>query len=231
LAQNLNKKITAALLVTIAAIAFYSVLQTHQAKWFPIRAVSVGGYYQHIDQASVKTIVRKFAHDGYFQTDINKVQQHINVLPWVASVSVSRVWPDKLSIELVEKEPIGLWHAAGLLCANGEVFYPRAASIPEGLPQFTGPGEQKVNIVSHFTRMNEILSETGLNVVKIDLSSRLEWQITLNNNIIVLLGNEDVLARLKRFVKVYQQAFESEHRYPALVDMRYNHGAAVKWTR
>lgn len=228
----LTKKFkTIAFILAVILLVVSFAFKFFENTWFPITAVSVQGEYSKIGELKVKQLVAPEAAKGFFGVDLESIQKQLQELPWVESVSVSRIWPGKLFIQIKQKEPIALWNKSGLILSNGKIFYPMQDTVPANLPKFNGPMSEKRTILSNFTKMNELLKPIGLNVIQIDLSSKLEWQITLNNNMIVLLGNDDVIPRLIRFIKVYAQVFEKEHRYPVLVDMRYSHGMAIKWTK
>jgi cell division protein FtsQ len=77
--------------------------------------------------------------------------------------------------------------------------------------------------------MSFILEPLGLKVLKISLDSGNFWEIWLDSGLKIQLGQDRVLTRLQRFVKVYPKLFKSDKKTAKSVDLRYPHGLAVKW--
>ena len=57
----------------------------------------------------------------------------MEALPWVASASVRRQWPNQLQIVINEHQAVARWKNDILINGNGELFRP--ADIPEGMAQ------------------------------------------------------------------------------------------------
>mgnify|MGYP002626061203 CR=1 FL=1 len=75
-----------------------------------------------------------------------------------------------------------------------------------------------------------MLEEVNVSITDLVLSDRLAWRLTLNNNIELLLGREEPMKRLTRFITLYHNIETQKDRRAEKVDLRYPHGFAVQWT-
>lgn len=55
------------------------------------------------------------ATDSMWTTNIRAIRARLLLLPWIADATVSRRWPDRLEIAVVEKRPAAIWQNRGRL--------------------------------------------------------------------------------------------------------------------
>ena len=76
--------------------------------------------------------------------DLDAVRKRLLAYGWIADAYVSRRFPDRLLIHIVEREPAAIWQNEGqltLIDANGVLLAPIDADhMPAGLPLVIGPG-------------------------------------------------------------------------------------------
>ena len=65
--------------------------------------------------------------------------------------------------------------------------------------------------------------------VGLTMEARGAWTIWLDNGIEVIVGREQMKARLLRFLHLYKTELEPQAKNIERVDIRYTNGAAVKW--
>jgi cell division protein FtsQ len=219
------------LLVVLVLIALaLGLMQLAQnSNLFPIKVVKVYGSYNNVSQENLKAIIQQQVNKGYFAVDISSIQNDVAQLPWVSRVSVTRSWPDTLTVTIKQKQAIAIWDNTALLLKNATLFYPVDTTFPPNIPSFVGPSGQQKIVIKMFDDMSKKLANSHLQITTITLSSEGVWQLTLNDKTVVMLGDNDILARLERFIEVNRQQFEAKQEMPTYVDMRYNHGLAVKW--
>ena len=63
----------------------------------------------------------------------------------------------------------------------------------------------------------------------VTVNERRAWALALGGGGVVSLGGESVDARLARFVAAWQQLPETDERQPAVADLRYPDGFALRW--
>jgi cell division protein FtsQ len=76
------------------------------------------------------------------------------------------------------------------------------------------------------------LMAIGEKPVQVTLSPRLAWQLKLEHGMLVDLGREQpkspVGVRLQRFIEVYPETIGKRSVRPAVVDLRYPNGFAIR---
>ena len=117
----------------------YLATKLLSAKAFPIRQVQVDGYFRYVNQNSLKAKISPHISGNFFTIDVKKIHKAIKTLRWVDSVSITRVWPDKLRIRIVEERPVARWHKGGLLNSGGKFMSVRSMKAFRHLPVFRGP--------------------------------------------------------------------------------------------
>jgi len=76
-----------------------------------------------------------------------------------------------------------------------------------------------------------LLTSEGFTLNAITLSPRQSWQITINDDLNLVLGRVNTVirnARVERFLKVYKHVI-NKSRLINYVDLRYDTGFAVNW--
>lgn len=195
---------------------------------YPVRHVAVEGTFAHLGYEELQMVITPIVSRGFFNFSVNQLRQSIVTIPWVADVSVKRLWPDKVIVKIQEQIAYATWNNQALLNSQGELFYPDKKTYPEDIPELIGPQDQLQMILSNYNRINEMLQAFGVTLKKLEVSSRGAWQMVLSNQIQVMMGREDLWKRVKRFINVYPKVFDQGN-IANLVDFRYPNGMAVKW--
>lgn len=196
---------------------------------FPVRAVQIRGNYNHVDHTVLRQTVLPFIQKGWVNLDESALQDRLQQIPWVNSVSVHRALPGKLIITLTEQTPIARLTDTALLNNDGEIFSVDTTTVPAGLPLFTGPAGQQKIMLDEYRQIAAIVLPLHLQVTNLTLDERHSWALQLSNGIVVLLGKVDALPRLTRFVQVYSQVIGSQAATISSVDLRYSNGVAVRF--
>ncbi len=224
------------MLCILSAIGWFLFENSNRAKvHFPIHQVIIEGEYWQTPQSSIEKIIAPYAERGYFFANLFSLQRALQTeLPWIQTVSVSRHWPDSIVITLYQKTAVATLNNNALVTQDGQVFSPPVDSFPPELLVLIGPKEKAAELLKTYHLFTSAADSVNLSVIQLDLSSEGNWSVTLysavvSNKIVVMLGNEDILAKFKRFIRVYEQVFVPQHREPSYVDMRYSHGMAVNW--
>jgi len=166
---------------------------------------------------------------GFFTIDLRRVEAAVEALPWVYDVSLRRQWPDTLELRVTEQVAIARWGDEALLNQYGELFSPPVESFPGGLAVLHGPVGQQRELIARFIKVSELLKGAGLRPRALVEDERRAWRLTLDSGVEMLLGREEMLARLERFVTVYPQTLARKAEALARVDLRYTNGFAVAW--
>ncbi len=217
------------LVVVLILGMFISVVQwMTDANRLPLANLVIQGDLTYLATDDVREAILQSGDLGSFMTqDVGGIQAAIESLPWVASASVRKQWPETLKVYLVEHEPLARWHDDALLNTYGEVFVARAAEL-ESLVRLEGPEGTSELVMSEWKAMESQLAVLGVSIEGLSLSSRRAWRVWLNNGIRLELGRRSINERLMRFITLYPE-LNSSDRAIEYVDLRYDTGAAVGW--
>jgi cell division protein FtsQ len=215
-----------------AALCFlaYLILWCLTPSHFPIRNVKFTGKMQYLTQAELVTAITDDIHAGFFRLKISTLQQHLLSLPWAKQVEVTRILPDNVVIRMVEHQPGAFWGEKGILSEEGTLIYPNltALKIPN-LPLLQGPPGKHHLVWDQYLKMQTILTPLKLGITEVVLAPRGAWHIRLSNGILVILGTNDILSRLRFFAWAYDKYLYTRQPEVAYVDLRYTKGMAVGW--
>jgi cell division protein FtsQ len=195
---------------------------------FPIKSVKVVSRFEHVDEAQLKNIIAPFVMRGFFNVSSNELRQQLLQLPWIAAVSIERIWPNKLSIQITEQQAVAKWGSDKLLNTEGKIFAPTSNTFPAHLPILIASDDQQELLWQYFLECKQLLHPLGLDINLLELNARGALHMVLNNGIEVELGRTDLAPRLQRLVAVYPKLMADKQGRVEYIDLRYNNGLAVK---
>ncbi|MEI5639595.1 MULTISPECIES: cell division protein FtsQ/DivIB [unclassified Pseudoalteromonas] len=202
------------------------LVEHHDAQ---IKTLKVLGKPHYTAEHDIVTAIKTADLNSFFELDVKAVHQAVLALPWVASVSVRKQWPDTLQVYVVEHTPVAHWNSDLLLNEAGEVFQARSNKLPEGLPELYGPEGSAEEAWQAFQQFKALLAVNQFTLDSLALSERFAWQLWLDNGIRLNLGREDKAQRVQRFIDVYPRMDRPEGKVVDVVDLRYDTGLAVSW--
>jgi cell division protein FtsQ len=82
-------------------------------------------------------------------------------------------------------------------------------------------------VVQRFTRWRDRLETFGLRLDAVTLDARGAWTLDFAGGLSVRLGVAEVEERVARLLRVYAEVASAGR--PAVIDMRYSNGLAVRW--
>lgn len=195
----------------------------------PIRKIRVSGALVHVNESMLNKAVMGKVSGGYFNVEVAAIREAVEQLPWVKTASVRRVWPDAIMINVMEQQPLAIWTSGGLLNTEGELFHPDTKSYPQGLLLFSAPSGMELAATELYRDIVFQLASTKLLFSHLQLDDRRAVKLHLNNGIELVLGREEQLLRLQRFMKIYEQTLAAHAARIKRIDLRYSNGMAVQW--
>jgi len=222
--------------IMVASVLFFSL--TGLAGWrlikqgfgsMPIRYVRTAGVFQYLGKDEVKTALEPLVATSFFSADMQAIQQAVAALPWVASVTVKRVWPDAIDIKVDEKKPYVRWGQNSLLSERGELFTPRQVRRFNNLPLLNGPEQQEKKVLEIMKGIRTELADQSLTLAEFNVNDRWAWKIKLTSGMQIELGRNEQLKKLQRFLKTLAVLGQERINSIASVDLRYPNGYAIAW--
>ncbi|MEM0516507.1 cell division protein FtsQ/DivIB [Pseudoalteromonas sp. YIC-827] len=194
-----------------------------------LKQLQVLGEPKYTAERAIIDAIKQADLNSFFELDVKQVQELVTDLPWVASASVRKQWPDTLQVYVVEHQAVALWNDDQLLNSKGQVFTAPQQGIKEQLPSLFGPEGSELEAWQAFNRFEELFAVNGLKLSSLALSERFAWQLWLENGIRLNLGRDDKAKRVQRFIDVYPHLKKRQDVQVDVVDLRYDTGLAVQF--
>jgi cell division protein FtsQ len=211
----------------VLGVSLKGYLYLHQ---IPVEHIIVSGKIEHTQSAALEDMVQPALVGGFLNADLERIQAQLQSLPWVYEASVRRRWPNALELHVVEQLPIARWGKDGFLNHEGVVFQSAGEQKKwQELPLLRGPLGSAVELTAIYQQVNEILTPNKLFVKELAMDSRGELEASLQGGINLVMGREDFINRLHRFVVVYDAELFSKREQIVRVDLRYQNGLAVEY--
>jgi len=227
--QKLKRFFIAIVVLSILALFIVLGYWITRPSFFPILHVQVKVSQKYIDQNELKKIVLQNLNGNFFTIDMKTLENKLLQNTWISNVSIRRIWPSTLVIQLSEYQPIATWNGTSLMTKNGFVFSPSQNTVPSGLLALQGPDNAQQQVLQYSQRINQALLPLQLSLSALQLDKSNNWSMTLNNGLQVILGQQDPVGHLNELVKLYPRIIGSCAKYAQLVDMRYSNGLAIQW--
>lgn len=221
-------------LVLIGLILAYIVYANWSA-WLqtldktPIRSYALTHKTQFTTNNDIREILSKEpVLKGYFGQNIQEVKDKFLTISWIKDVVVRKVYPDKLSLTLLEHRPVAQWNEREYLSEQGVVFsLPSDRFDPSGLPVLYGPDSEGKVVLDAWNKIKNDLKARNLELSSVAMDNRGSWSIRLDNGVELRLGRGDWLPKIDRFVTIFPEIEIPEGKRLSYVDLRYEHGASV----
>lgn len=193
----------------------------------PVTKVRIENQWQRVEESEVRGVLAPYLGDGFFSFEVTELQQQLEILPWVAQASVKRIWPDSVSLGLVEEVPIARWGQTEVLNQAGQKLRPASMDSVSSLPVLEGPVDSQNLVMQQYQKLSTVLFPAGLRLTTLKLSDRGSWSLVVNNSLRVVVGREQVMERISRFINFYAAQTSVPGTAIVSVDLRYDNGVAV----
>ena len=194
-----------------------------------IKHLTVLGNPKYTDEKAITAAIKKADLSSFFELNVKQVQHLVQELPWVATVSVRKQWPDTIQVYVVEHQAVAHWNSDLLINQSGDAFEAKSDKLSATLPQLYGPeGSEKEAWVA-FKQFDEMLKVNALTLTSLALSERFSWQLWLDNGVRLNLGRKDKAKRVQRFIDVYSRIEQRADAQIDAIDLRYDTGLAVSY--
>ena len=198
----------------------------------PISTVRVTGSLDAHEQAQIRQAVSQFADAGLLRLRLEAVRREIRRLSWPQHVTVRRLWPAGLAIDVVKQRRVARWGESAFVSTEGTVIPRLGESVGAQLPLLACANASPQEAMEVFQLLSAALTPTGAEIAELNESALGEWTVLLRRGdevVQVLLGRERLAERLDRVLVVYGEVLTSQLQAVEYVDARYANGVAVRW--
>ncbi|HQQ61955.1 MAG TPA: FtsQ-type POTRA domain-containing protein [Pseudomonadales bacterium] len=196
----------------------------------PIARVIVRGDLVALDQKTIMDAVAIYDADSFLDIDLAALVSRLESQPWITRARARRRWPDTVEIDIVEQRPIAYWGSNAMVNARGRIFEHQGLFLNRDLPHLWSEISTPAEEMGYYQIFDQQLQPLGIKLHAISQGVQGDWSLTLNNGMLLVLDRNDPVGNMRQFVSIYQQVLQSAPRVAQVVDMRYQHGAAIRWT-
>ncbi len=185
---------------------------------------------RRVDQSEIIKILDKYLGKSIFLIPLKNISNEITDLNWVKSVNLSKDLKSKITVQILEYEPLGLY------VFNNKIYYfskegriiEQSLKNDEEFIMFSGK-----NVLSHaveFLNIIRSMQSSKLNNIEeaIFINDR-RWNLKLSNQILVLLSEKNIKFSLKNYIKLVNQLKESETLLIKSIDLRNQKKAIINF--
>lgn len=194
----------------------------------PLSRVEIHGELRRLEEGEIRAVLEPYAGVGFFELDLEPLREQLENLQWVATAATGRRWPDTLSVRISEETVIARWGEDRLITQRGRLIVPDSAAIDTNLPLLGGPPDSQFEVMRQYQRLNQLLYPAGLRLSGLHASPRQSWRLQLNGVTEVVLGSEDLVNRLQRYVDFYLSRPEAERQRHEVADLRYGSRFSIR---
>lgn len=236
-------------LLAVSAMVVGAVAWVAQRPYFAITRIQIeplqAETLHYVSPTTVKATIAGSTLGNFFSTDLDRVRELFETVPWVRQAQVRRVWPDMLSVQLEEQQPLALWNEDQMINTWGEAFRANQGELPDDaqLPHFFGPIDSERLVVQRYAELARWFAPLNLRVREVSLSPRYAWSVEMSDGMRLNLGRDpaaDVAdphgrsgalpfaTRIQRFVQAWPALTgRLDERVVRSADLRYANGFAV----
>ena len=214
-------------IIVIALLAIVSI-KLMNPMTLPIKQVSINGDFNHLSPVSLQERASSVVRGGFFNVNVETIQEALSEEPWVKEILVRRIWPDRILVDIKEQQAVAKWGDNGLINQEAFIFYPEISTFPENLPYLSGPDNSAGMLLEYLEQFRKIIPETIV-VKELHLSNRRSWELILDNDLVLQFGKVDVLEKARQFFQYYSGIHNKTEREINYVDLRYTNGFVIGW--
>ncbi len=196
----------------------------------PIRSIQLAGTFENMDQGKVEETLQSYIGQGFFSLDIHELRQTLHARPWTDSVSVRRIWPDKLQVTITEKKPVARWDRRHLLSDSATVYLAETGEFAN-LPLVHAASFRPEQVLRQFYRLEARFRSVDEDMVALRVDSRGAIDVELINGLQIKVGREEIDRKIDRLISIYRQQIQPRREQIRRLDLRYSNGFAVAWKK
>ena len=215
-------------ILTAAGVVWVYNGMIARERW-PIRWLEVDGPFERVSAEQVRASLAPLVNGSFFTVNTRVMREVAGAMPWVASVSVQKIWPGTVQVTIHEHTPVVHWVDGYMLDAYGQPFTVPAANEIQGLPWLESPQSQLELVFENWKIFDDRLEIIGQQIDRLTLDPRGSWSARLSGGTEVKFGKGDIYKNLDILVSTWAGLMQGQATSPVSVDLRYTNGFAVLW--
>ena len=215
----------------LAVVGFYTTLATNHFLSKPVNEIVINSRFDYVDRATIEKKATSILGQSFIRQNIHQLQEELESIPWVDTVSLSRSWPDKLTLTIYEQAPIARWGSKGFVNVRGQLVFTPSIEQLYALPELKGSNDDVILIMDTYALLAKKVQPYDIAISFLQKDERESWRLQLDNGWDVVLGRGDMLKKLARLTQLFDQQLLDRNADVVAIDMRYSNGLAIQWNR
>ena len=213
-----------AMLLVVGVLAFATVSIDRSN----VERMSIVGNFDERQLGSIKALLSEV---DIASSEVEQLKQTLSELDWVHHANVRKNWPKAIEVEVFPESVIAYWNDNGFINREGRVLYTEML-VGGDLPHLYGPEGSELDVMEQFQQLGQTLNNHGFEMKVLTVTERGGWSLETESGLQVLLGKEDLKARMQRFLTVSVRLAErGDARFVKRMDARYIDGVAVHFEK
>ena len=203
------------------------IIQYTISKGFALQLIEMSGR-NHIDSETVRAVLAKWHGKSIFTTELDAIRRDLLNLGWVKDAVVIRHLPDKLTIRIIERQPVAL-----LQTPAGHQLIDKAGVRINGADVSTFSHLVVVSGMGAAARAKALLDmlesepEIFADVWAVQLVAQRRWDIHMRSGLTIKLPEQDPVLAWSRLAKLERDTAITA-RDLAAIDLRVPNQLVVK---
>ncbi|WP_330167849.1 cell division protein FtsQ/DivIB [Bartonella grahamii] len=167
---------------------------------FVVTHVDISGN-KRLAKRDIFKILKLDVAPSIFTFDVEKARSLLEKQAWVQSANVQKIYPNRMRISIVEREPYAIWQHDSIMDIvdnTGRVIVPFKGEIVRDLPLVVGQGAQ--NAAKGFIQALSVYPEVYDRIRAFVRIGNRRWDLVLDNGMRVMLPENGAIERLSPLV-------------------------------
>lgn len=203
----------------------------HSTTYRPLANVKIEGEFNFVSQQQLQDMLLSKLDGSFVDLDLREVKAALESNPWIDYVAIERIWPDSLKIRVVEHKPIARWNTDAYINHDGRLVKVDSNSRLAHLPLLSGADGKSTLVAENYVFFSNLLKNGELKITAIKLDEKMSWDVEINNEFSLILGNNDIHKKVENFKHIYDAHLHKSKEKISRIDMRYESGMAVQWKK
>lgn len=192
---------------------------------FRVEHITVTGNINRVTKDQLLSVARDDLHGTMFTLNIDELQYEFKKIPWVKSVSVSRTFPDSITVNILEYDAVAHYGTDGdFVSPAGQVFL--GVINDPTLPIFYGPTANVPDLLKIYNAAETLFTTQNVKITTLNWIAGGIVKAKFSNSLNVVICGPNFKDKLKTLSKYWQQLYTLN---PGLsyVNMCYKDAVAI----
>ena len=170
---------------------------------FKIENVLITGT-RNLSNNYIKDIIEIYKDGSIFNIDLSSIYNKIKQNSWVKEVSIERVLPNIIKIQILENQPIAIWQNKKnnkLITANGDIIFDgNVNDFKNDFPIIKGnKSKENISSILEILETNQNFYE---NIWSLTFINERRWDLHFNQGLVVRLPSKDIKKAWEKIIKL-----------------------------